>query len=181
MKALSTASHTRDVPVSATAPALDVPVSSAAGRSLREVLATTNDKAALLLRVAFAAVMWPHGAQHALGWFGGFGFAGTHGWMTGTLGVPGPLATLAIVTELVAPVFLVVGLGGRIAAAALGIVLTVAATTHAANGFFMNWTGSQAGEGFEYHLLGVAMAVALVIKGSGALSLDGRSRTPTDQ
>lgn len=169
MKTLSTASPARDVPA------------ASASRALRDVLATTNDKAALLLRVAFAAVMWPHGAQHALGWFGGFGFAGTHGWMTGTLGVPGPLATLAIVTELVAPVFLFVGLGGRIAAAALGIVLTVAATTHAANGFFMNWTGSHAGEGFEYHLLGVAIAAALVIKGSGALSFDGRTRTPVDQ
>ena len=172
MKALSTASHTRDVPVSATAPALDVPVSSAAGRSLREVLATTNDKAALLLRVAFAAVMWPHGAQHALGWFGGFGFAGTHGWMTGTLGVPGPLATLAIVTELVAPVFLFVGLGGRVAAAALGIVLTVAATTHAPNGFFMNWFGDQKGEGFEYHLLVIGLALALIVRGGGSFSID---------
>lgn len=146
-----------------------------AGLDLRRLLATTDDKAALLLRTTFAAVMWPHGAQHALGWFGGFGFEGTHRWMTGTVGVPAPLATLAIVTELVAPVFLFVGLGGRVAAGLLGVVLAVAATTHAANGFFMNWTGTQAGEGFEYHLLGVAIAAALVVKGSGALSVDGRA------
>ncbi len=138
----------------------------------RALLATKDDNALLLLRATFAAVMWPHGAQHALGWFGGYGFSGTHGWMTGTVGVPGPLATLAIVTELVAPLFLLVGLGGRLAAAGLGVVLAVAATTHAANGFFMNWTGSRAGEGFEYHLLGVGIALALVIRGSGALSAD---------
>jgi putative oxidoreductase len=94
--------------------------------------------------------------------------------MTGTLGIPGLLAALAIFTEVVAPLFLLVGLGGRFAAAGLGSVLAVAATTHAANGFFMNWSGHQAGEGFEYHLFGVAIAIAVVVRGSGALSLDRR-------
>ena len=140
----------------------------------RRVLETTDDKASLLLRVTFALVLWPHGAQHALGWFGGYGLSGTYGWMTGTIGVPGPLAALAIVTELVAPLFLLVGLGGHLAGAALGAVLAVAATTHAANGFFMSWTASQAGEGFEYHLLGVGIAMSLVLTGSGALSVDRR-------
>jgi putative oxidoreductase len=142
--------------------------------SWRALFATTDDRVALVLRVVFAGVLWPHGGQHALGWFGGYGFSGTYGWMTGTLGVPGPLAALAIVTELVAPPFLLVGFGGRVAAAGLGTVLAVAATTHAANGFFMNWSGHQPGEGFEYHLLGVAIAVALVVRGSGALSVDRR-------
>lgn len=109
-----------------------------------------------------AAVMFPHGAQHALGWFGGYGFSGTYGWMTGTLGIPGPLAAIAIVTELVAPLFLLVGLGGRIAAAGLGAI----------PGFFMNWVGAKAGEGFEYHLLGIALAIGIVIRGSGAFSVD---------
>ena len=140
----------------------------------RALLATDDDKTLLVLRVVFAAVMWPHGAQHALGWFGGYGFSGTYGWMTSTVGVSPPLAVRAIVTELIAPLFLLVGLGGRAAAAGLGTVLAVAATTHAANGFFMNWTGQQAGEGYEYHLLGIAIAVALVLRGSGALSLDRR-------
>jgi putative oxidoreductase len=147
---------------------------STVARARRVLFATGDDRAALVLRVVFAAVMWPHGAQHALGWFDGYGFAGTYGWMTGTIGVPGVLAALAIVTELVAPLFLLVGLGGRVAAAGLGVVLAVAATTHASNGFFMNWVGQQKGEGFEYHLLGVAIAVALVVRGSGALSIDRR-------
>lgn len=136
------------------------------------LVATKDDNTSLLLRAVFAAVMFPHGAQHAVGWFGGYGFGGTYGWMTGTLGVPGPFAALAILTEFIAPLFLVIGLGGRAAAAGLGAVLAVAATTHAANGFFMNWTNQAAGEGFEYHLLGVALAIAIVVKGSGAFSVD---------
>ena len=118
--------------------------------------------------------MFPHGAQHALGWFGGYGFAGTYQWMTATVGVPAPFAVLAIVTELVAPLMLLVGIGTRVAAAGLGAVLAVAALTHVSNGFFMNWFGAQAGEGFEYHLLGMALAVAIVRRGGGALSLDRR-------
>lgn len=142
------------------------------------VLATEDDRLQLGLRLVLAVVMFPHGAQHALGWFGGFGFGGTYGWMTATVGVPGPLAALAIVTELVAPVLLVFGAFGRVAAAGLGAVLAVAATTHVGVGFFMNWLGTQKGEGFEYHLLGVALAAAVAVRGSGALSLDRKLASP---
>ncbi len=138
----------------------------------RAVLATTGDRVSAGQRVLLAAVMFPHGAQHALGWFGGYGFSGTYGWMTGTLGIPGPLAALAIVTELVAPPLLLVGLGGRVAAAGLAVILAVAATTHLSSGFFMNWWGTSSGEGFEYHLLGIALALGVVVRGSGALSVD---------
>jgi putative oxidoreductase len=138
----------------------------------RAVLATADDRVSAGQRVLLAAVMFPHAGQHALGWFGGYGFSGTYGWMTGTLGIPGPLAALAIVTELVAPALLLVGLGGRVAAAGLAVILAVAATTHLSNGFFMNWVGTSPGEGFEYHLLGIALALGVVVRGSGALSLD---------
>lgn len=151
------------------------PAHEASARSrLRPLLATKDDRVLLGMRVVLAGVMAPHGAQHALGWLGGYGWAGTYGWMTGTLGIPGPLAALAIVTELVAPLFLLVGLGGRLAAAGLGAILVVAATTHFSNGFFMNWFGKSAGEGFEYHLLGIALGAALAARGSGAFSLDRR-------
>lgn len=140
--------------------------------NLYGLLDTKNDRLVFAQRLLFAAVMFPHGAQHALGWFGGYGFGGTYGWMTGTLGVPGPFAALAIVVEVVGPVFLLAGLGGRLAAAGLAGVLAVAATTHASNGFFMNWVSANAGEGFEYHLLGIALAASVVVRGSGAFSLD---------
>jgi putative oxidoreductase len=133
---------------------------------------TEDDRVAFGLRVLFAAVMFPHGAQHLVGWFGGYGFRGTFGWMTGTLGIPAPFAALAIVVEFFAPFALLLGIGGRAAALGLGSILAVAATTHRSNGFFMNWVNANPGEGFEYHLLGVAIAVALVVRGSGAFSID---------
>lgn len=141
---------------------------------LHKLVATESDPAASLGRVALGLVMFPHGAQHALGWFGGYGFAGTHGWMTGTLGIPAPLAALAIVVELVAPLALILGIAGRLAAAGIFALMAVAASTHAAHGFFMNWFGTQpaGAEGFEYHLLAMALALVVAIKGSGRFSID---------
>jgi putative oxidoreductase len=143
---------------------------------LRQVLATQRDPGATIARLTLGLVMFPHGAQHALGWFGGYGFAGTFGWMTRTLGFPAPLAALAIVVELLAPLALVLGLGGRLAAAGIFGLMLGAASTHLGNGFFMNWFGGlPAGqEGFEYHLLVMALAAVVAVKGSGALSLDRR-------
>jgi putative oxidoreductase len=147
---------------------------------IRRVLATGNDAGAAIARLALALVLFPHGAQHALGWFGGYGFAGTFAWMTGTLGFPAPLAALAIVVELLAPLALVLGVGGRAAAAGLFGLMLGAASTHLGNGFFMNWFGARpAGqEGFEYHLLVMALAAVVMVKGSGALSLDRRISSP---
>jgi putative oxidoreductase len=138
------------------------------------IVRTADDRVAFALRTVLALVMFPHGAQHLLGWFGGFGYAGTHGWMTGTLGIPAPFATLAIVVEFVAPIALLLGAFGRLAALGLGAILAVAATTHVANGFFMNWIGKNAGEGFEYHVLAIAIAAAIVVRGSGSYSIDRR-------
>lgn len=140
----------------------------------RSIIATTSRPGLLVSRLVLAAVMFPHGAQHLLGWFGGYGFAGTHGWMTATLGIPGPLATIAILTEFFAPLFLVVGLGGRIAAAGLVTLMAVAASAHVGNGFFMNWFGTLGAgvEGFEYHVLAIGMAIPTVLEGSGLWSLD---------
>jgi putative oxidoreductase len=129
---------------------------------------------ATLARVVLGAVMLPHGAQHALGWFGGYGFRGTHAWMTGTLGFPSILAGVAIVTELVAPIALVLGVGGRFAALGIVGIMAGAASTHVANGFFMNWFGAlpAGAEGFEYHLVAGALAAVVAIEGSGTWSLD---------
>ena len=144
--------------------------------SLRAVLATDGHAAPLVARVALAGVLFPHGAQHALGWFGGYGFAGTLGWMTDTLNFPAPAAALAIVVELLAPVALLVGLGGRLAALGVVGLMLGAFSTHAANGFFMNWFGAlpAGSEGFEYHLLVIALAAIVAVDGSGPLSADRR-------
>jgi putative oxidoreductase len=139
-------------------------------------LLATDGTAPVVARVALSAVLFPHGAQHVLGWFGGHGFSGTLAWMTGTLGFPAPLAALGIAAELVAPIALFFGIGGRVAGALLFSLMAFAASTHLENGFFMNWFGSApAGqEGFEYHLLAMALAVVVVIAGSGRFSVDRR-------
>ena len=140
----------------------------------RRLLRTDNHPGPALARVTLAAVFFPHGAQHVLGWFGGYGLHGTLQWMTATLGFPAPLAALALATELVAPFALLVGLGGRIAALGIVGLMLGALTTHVSNGFFMNWVGSlPAGqEGFEYHVLAMALAGTVALQGSGAWSVD---------
>jgi putative oxidoreductase len=134
--------------------------------------ATSDDWAATLGRVALALVIFPHGAQHLMGWFGGYGFAGTYQWMTGSLGIPGPAAAFSIVFEFVAPLLLLVGIGGRLLGIGLAGFMLVAGQSHAAHGFFMNWTNSNAGEGFEYHVLAIALALTVAFRGSGAVSFD---------
>jgi putative oxidoreductase len=133
-----------------------------------------------VLRLALGAMILPHGLQKTLGWFGGYGFTGTMGFLTGQAGFPWILAFLAILAESVGGVMLLAGLGTRLAACGVGVTMVVAATMHRANGFFMNWTGSQKGEGWEFHLLAVAIAAALVILGGGRLSVD-RALTNTSQ
>jgi putative oxidoreductase len=144
----------------------------------RRLLDTAAAPAPAVARVMLGLVMFPHGAQHALGWFGGYGFSGTLGWMTGTVGIPAPLAVLAIVTELLAPLALVLGVAGRLAAAGIFGLMLVAASTHTANGFFMNWFGARpaGAEGFEFHLLALALAAVVMLAGSGAWSIDRRLR-----
>ena len=149
-------------------PRLTIPV------LVSRIVRTEGDAAQTLLRVTLGAILFPHGAQHFLGWFGGYGFSGTQRWMTETLGFPTPLAALAITVELLAPVALVLGIGGRVAALGIFGLMVGAASTHLANGFFMNWFGTLAAgqEGFEYHLLVMAISLAVAIRGSGAWSLD---------
>lgn len=134
---------------------------------------TEADWAQSVLRLTLAVVFFPHGAQKLLGWFGGYGFEGTMGYFTGTLGLPAIIALLVILFESFGSVALLLGLFSRVAALGIASVMVGAIwITHAANGFFMNWAGSQAGEGLEYHLLAIGLALAVIIRGSGAASLD---------
>lgn len=142
-------------------------------RALARIVATEDDWAATVARVALGAVMLPHGLQKLFGMFGGYGLTGTMGFLTGQIGLPAPLAALVILIESVGAAALVVGLGGRIAAAGIAAIMAGAVvTTHLANGFFMNWSGAQAGEGFEYHILAAALSLVVMLRGSGALAVD---------
>jgi putative oxidoreductase len=137
------------------------------------IIKTSNDFAIAILRLTFGLVFSAHGAQKMLGWFGGYGFSGTMGFFTHQMGVPAPLAFLAICAEFFGGLGLLVGFLSRIAA--FGIIcnmLVAIVMVHAQNGLFMNWTGNQKGEGFEYHLLAIAIGLLILFKGSGAMSVD---------
>src|SRR5262245_33587750 len=141
---------------------------------MKNLLATDTQNSILTLqRALLGAVMFPHGAQKLLGWFGGYGFEGTMGFFTQQVGLPAPLALLVILAESIGALLLIAGLGTRLAAFGISaVMLGAVATTHASNGFFMNWFGNQPGEGFEFHLLALALAVPLVIAGGGRYALD---------
>lgn len=125
-----------------------------------------------LVRFTLGLVMLMHGAQKMLGWWGGPGFSGTMGFF-GSMGIPAPFAFLAIVAEFFGGLGLMIGFLARIAAFGIMVEMIVAiAMVHARNGLFMNWTGKQGGEGFEFHLLAIGMALAVIIGGAGAYSVD---------
>jgi putative oxidoreductase len=141
--------------------------------ALGRLIATDADWNATIARVALGLVILPHGLQKTLGLFGGYGLHGTMDYLTGTMGLPSAIAFLVIMAESAGALGLIVGALGRVAAAGIGAVMVGAiATVHWTNGFFMNWAGTQAGEGFEYHLLALALAAVVIRTGSGAVSVD---------
>lgn len=153
---------------------LSVQSSSRSSLWLR-LLATDTSLAPTLLRATLAIVMFPHGAQKALGWFGGYGWSGTMGFLTGQIGLPSPLAALVILLEFLGPLLLLAGLGTRVVAVGFAAIMFGAiATVHAEHGFFMNWFGAQKGEGYEFHLLVIGAAIALALTGGGRWSFDRR-------
>lgn len=135
------------------------------------ILRTDPELSTLLIRLGLGVVIFPHGAQKLLGLFGGAGFGGTLDAFTG-MGLPTVVGVLVILGEFLGSLALIVGFLSRVAATGIGIIMIGAAWMHRANGFFMNWYGVKSGEGFEYHILALAICVALIIKGSGALSVD---------
>jgi len=139
---------------------------------LKRLMGTTEDVSLTTLRVVLGVVFFAHGAQKMLGWFGGFGFHGTMGFFT-HMGMAAPVAFLIICTEFFGGLGLIVGLLTRIASLGIaGLMIGAIFMVHLPNGFFMNWMGKQKGEGIEYHLLVLAMAAALLLRGAGAFSVD---------
>lgn len=134
---------------------------------------TDDSWAGLILRVGLGSVIFAHGAQKLLGWFGGFGFEGTMGFFTQKMGLPWVIAFLVIIGESLGSAALVAGLLTRFTAASyIVIMLGAIATVHWPHGFYMNWFGQQQGEGFEFHLLVIAISTALVTIGGGKWALD---------
>lgn len=141
---------------------------------IRKLLLTDKDNAtAFIIRIGLGIVIFPHGAQKLLGWFGGYGYTGTMSFFTETVGLPYILGVIVILAESAGALMLIAGIASRFAA--LGILAAMIGamfTDHIGNGFFMNWFGNQAGEGIEYFILAIAMSIAVLASGSGRWSVD---------
>ncbi len=141
---------------------------------LKGLLRTSDSFVDTVLRLALAVVFFPHGAQKALGMFGGHGLSATMGFFA-KMGIPPAFAALDIAAEFLGPIALFFGAFTRIAAFGIFVAMaTAVALVHGKIGFFMNWFGQRpAGvEGFEYHILALALAFAVTVRGAGALSVD---------
>jgi putative oxidoreductase len=132
-----------------------------------------NDWTGLITRLTIGLIMFPHGAQKVLGWFGGPGFVAEMSLFTETLRLPWIIAVTVILIEFFGAIFLILGFASRLWAFAMGILfIGIIFTSHVDNGFFMNWYGDQKGEGYEYHLLIIGLSLATLINGSGKYSID---------
>lgn len=139
---------------------------------MHKLLHTDTGRTLTWLRMVAGSVMFAHGAQKVLGWYGGPGFDASMQGFAG-MGIPAPLAVVAIFTEFFGAIALMAGLLGRLAALGIAFEMVVAVLlVHLPNGFFMNWFGTGAGEGFEYHILLIGTTVPLIVRGSGAWSVD---------
>jgi putative oxidoreductase len=113
-------------------------------RLTQAVFHTSESVSPLILRVLLGIVMFPHGAQKVLGWFGGAGFATTLAYFSNKMHIPAVFAILAILTEFLGPIALFLGFLTRLAAFAIAFDMLVAALLlHVHSGFFMNWLGKQ--------------------------------------
>ncbi len=140
---------------------------------LSKFLSTEDQLAPMVIRIVLGVDMLPHGAQKALGMFGGGGFTATMKGMSQGMGIPSVVVLLIIASEFLGSLGLILGVATRFCAFGTFSIMSGAIfMVHLPNGFFMNWFGKQAGEGFEYHLLAIGMAVALMIAGGGKWSVD---------
>jgi putative oxidoreductase len=127
----------------------------------------------LIFRFTLGIVILPHGLQLLLGWFGGFGFTGSMNYLIHAEGLPWVIGFLVIFLQSAGALFILIGLGGRLMALSMiGLFAGMIITSHIQHGFFMNWLGDQQGEGFEFHLLVIGLAAALLLNGSGKYSFD---------
>lgn len=145
-------------------------------RFKRLIFGTDDSISLLFLRLALGIVIFPHGAQKAFGWFGGSGLLKTIEIFSEKMHLPPLLTLLLIFIEVFGSIGLVFGFFTRFSALGIGISMAICAyMNHVQNGFFMNWFGQQKGEGFEFHILVVGIAISLFLKGGGILSIDRKA------
>jgi putative oxidoreductase len=139
----------------------------------RMIFKSDNLLTGSIQRIILALVVFPHGAQKLFGWFGGYGFAGTMRFFTETVGLPWVVGLMVILLESVGAVALLIGAATRLVAVCYTVLaISIIFTSHIQNGFFMNWFGNQAGEGFEYFVLWLGISGSLVVSGGGKYAVD---------
>lgn len=145
---------------------------------LQTLFTTRNDWTGLITRITIGAILFPHGAQKLLGAFGGYGFTGTMGFFTDVVHLPWIVGFAVILIEFFGSISLLLGFASRLwSVAIIGLMLGIITSSHLQNGFFMNWAGTQGGEGFEYHLLVIGLGLATLVQGSGKYSVDAAIST----
>ena len=116
-----------------------------------------------IARLTLGLVIFPHGAQKLLGLFGGYGYAATMESFTGQMGLPSFVPFSVIMIEFFGSICLILGLFSRFWALSLtGMFMGIIFTTQLEHGFFMNWFGNQTGEGYEYSLLVIGLALTTI-------------------
>lgn len=141
---------------------------------VKQLLKTNPNIGLSIARLTLGLVIFPHGAQKLLGLFGGYGYSGTMDFLNTQMGLPSIVAFSVIMIEFFGSISLVLGFFSRLWAIALvGMFTGIIITTQLEHGFFMNWFGNQAGEGYEYSLLVIGLALSVAANGSGKWSIDG--------
>ena len=137
------------------------------------IIQTTDHWVGLVLRLTAGIIMLPHGLQKLMGLFGGYGFSDTVEYFTKTMKLPWIIAVAVILIESIGALLMIAGALTRLwAMAFIAVMLGAIISTNAKNGLFMNWYGTQSGEGYEYHLLMIGICAALLLVGSGKFSVD---------
>lgn len=140
---------------------------------MKSLFATPNDPTLLIARLVLGIVFFVHGSQLVLGWYGGPGFHSSLTMFSGQMHLPAAIAILPILAPFLGGIGLIIGFLSRLSALVIAVDMLVAVLmVHVHVGFFMNWSGTQKGEGYEFHLLAIALCIVIMVKGAGALSVD---------
>ena len=132
--------------------------------------AAADSLALLMIRIPLGLIFIAHGSQKLLGVFGGHGLTATFTAFEQKLGIPPVLTLLAIIAEFGGGIGVLCGFLTRLSAFGIASTMIVAMyKVHWANGFFLN---GPRGDGVEYNLALLGMALALVFAGGGAWSVD---------
>jgi putative oxidoreductase len=142
---------------------------------IQKIIKTNENWGQLIARLTLGLVLFPHGAQKMLGLFGGYGFTATIEALTNQMQLPWLIAFLVIIIEFFGAIFLIIGFANRIwSLAILFLFVGIIFTEQIQHGFFMNWFGAQQGEGYEYSILVIGLAISILINGAGKFSIDNK-------